>query len=83
MKPPKRISLKVFAKTYGILALVLALFAGIAWTETQLFQASGARREIRAAMRLDDAGTDESAMRLPPCPFAENPNFVDFKNGRR
>ena len=76
-----KIRLRVAAKTYGAIALLLALFAGIAAAEIALTENAASRNAFRDAARADE---DSAApKRLPPLPFAENPDFVDFKNGRR
>lgn len=79
-----KIRLRVAAKTYGAIALLLALFAGIAAAEIALTENRGdARDAVRNAMRARGDGEDAATKLLPTLPFAENPDFTDFKNGRR
>lgn len=77
-----KIRLRVAAQTYGVLALLLTLFAGIACAEILLTEKQDARNAIRGAMRAE-SGDDDGPTLLPAQPFSENPNFADFRNGRR
>lgn len=78
-----KIRLRVAAQTYGVLALLLTLFAGIACAEILLTENQRAKHAVRDAMRAESATDDDEPTRLPAQPFSGNPSFADFRNGRR
>lgn len=74
-----KIRLRVYAKVFGGIALVGALFAGVFSLENIWSAASELREEI-AKIQGDETGKPSGQMRLPPQFLTENPPLVSLKN---